>query len=218
MHMLSHLTTDTKSHILVEATHDMSEVIIENGYRPDPDILFNFPGRVRYRRSNVIFLVRDPRDVIVSHFHQVTKRAIDPFIFRSISDFVRDEQLGFKRIIYFYNLWFRYKHIPNNFHLIKYEDLLNNGVFELDRVCKFLGIKCDISMIEDTYNKSSASKMRDKEIKNQLEGFNNFGKNKNQLKVRKAKIGSYLEELNDDDIAYCNIELKHLDKFFNYSE
>ena len=72
MHMLDDIQKTSNKNLFIEYTHDMSEIIIENGYRQDPTILFRFDDRLRYRRSKVIFLVRDPRDVIVSHFHQVT--------------------------------------------------------------------------------------------------------------------------------------------------
>ena len=100
--------------------HDNSEIIIENGTRNNPLDVFKFTSRKRYRRGKVLFLVRDPRDVVVSHFHQVTKRSRNPFVFKSISDFVKDDILGFNRIIHYYNLWFSQKEIPKDFLLIKY--------------------------------------------------------------------------------------------------
>ena len=124
--------------------------------------------------------------------------------------------LGFKRIIHFYNLWYYQQQKPTDFLLIKYEDLLENGVSELARVCVFLDIKCNLSIIEEVYMNSSANKMRKKEMKNQLDGFNNFGKERDQLKVRNAKIGGYLNELSQHDIEYCNNEMSDLDPYFNY--
>ena len=216
IYMLSRIQQRLKLNIILEETHDMSEIIIENGFRQDPNILFRFTDIFRYRRANVLFLVRDPRDVIVSHFHQITKRSKNPFVFSSISDFIKDDILGFKRIIYFYNLWFKSRNVPKEFHLIKYEDLLENGVSELERICRLIGIDCDKDIIEEIYSESSASKMRKKEINNELEGFNDFGKEINQLKVRSAQVGGYLEELNQDDINYCNTEMKGLNDYFNY--
>ena len=84
MHMIVEIQKRSESSVLIEETHDMSEIIIENGFRQDPNIVFKFTDRFRYRRSKVLFLVRDPRDVIVSHYHQVTKRAKNPFVFSGI--------------------------------------------------------------------------------------------------------------------------------------
>ena len=196
--------------------HDNSEIIIENGYRNNPLDIFQFTGRNRYRRGKVIFLVRDPRDVVVSHFYQVTKRARNPFVFNSVTDFIKDEILGFNRIIQYYNLWYSNRSIPKDFLLIKYENLLENGVEELQKINNYLSLNISVSNIEKVYENSSASKMRKKELANQLDGFRDFGKDKNQLKVRNAKIGGYINELSDEDIAYCNAQMKELNPYFKY--
>lgn len=196
--------------------HDNSEIILENGTRNNPLDIFRFTGRNRYRRSQVLFLVRDPRDVIVSHFYQVTKRSKDPFIFNSISEFVRDEKLGFNRIIHFYNLWYRHRDIPKSFMIVRYEDLFKDGVKELRRISDFLDLSIDDAAYEIVYNNSAADLMRNKEIKNIFKGLNDFGIDRNQLKVRNAKIGGYKSELSDEDIKYCNSEMRHLNSFFGY--
>ena len=196
--------------------HDNSEIIIENGTRNNPLDVFKFTSRNRYRRGKVLFLVRDPRDVVVSHFHQVTKRAKNPFVFNSISDFVKDDILGFKRIIQYYNLWFFQKDIPKDFLLIKYEDLLNQGVDTLSEINKFFNIDISKDKIEKIYSESSANKMRKKEKENKLEGFTDFGKDRDKLKVRNAKIGGFINELSEDDILFCNKEMKLLNSYYNY--
>ncbi len=221
MHMI-HQLKDLSSHPLknkehfIFNEHDNSEIIIENGYRNNPIDIFKFTGRNRYRRGKVIFLVRDPRDVVVSHFHQVTKRAKNPFVFNSVSDFVRDETLGFERIIKYYNLWCKNRSVPKKFLLIKYEDLLENGIEELQKINDYLSLHISISDIEKVYENSSANKMRKKELANQLDDFKDFGKEKDQLKVRNAKIGGYINELTEEDIIYCNEKMKELNPYFNY--
>ena len=196
--------------------HDNSEIILEDGTRNNPLDVFKFTSRFRYRRGKVIFLVRDPRDVIVSHFHQVTKRAKKPFIFNSISEFVKDDILGFKRIIYFYNLWYFQKQKPKDFLLIKYEDLLENGIQTLSEITSFLNISITTNNLQEIYHQSSSDKMRKKEKANQLEGFNDFGKSRDQLKVRNARIGGYKSELSEEDILYCNKEMKNINTYFGY--
>lgn len=196
--------------------HDNSEIIIENGTRNNPLDVFKFTSRKRYRRGKVLFLVRDPRDVVVSHFHQVTKRSRNPFVFKSISDFVKDDILGFNRIIHYYNLWFSQKEIPKDFLLIKYEDLLNEGVDTLSEINKFFNIDITKDKIEKIYSESSADKMRKKEKENKLEGFKDFGKDRDKLKVRNAKIGGFINELSEDDILFCNKEMKLLNSYYNY--
>jgi len=218
IHQMKDLSSDplkNQEHFIFNE-HDNSEIIIENGYRNNPLDIFKFTGRNRYRRGKVIFLVRDPRDVVVSHFHQVTKRAKNPFVFNSISDFVRHETLGFNRIIKYYNLWYKNKRIPQDFLLVRYEYLLVNGIQELQKINNYLSLNVSISDIEKVYENSSANKMRKKEIANQLKGFEDFGIEKNQLKVRNAKIGGYFNELSREDIVYCNKKMRKLNPYFNY--
>ena len=43
--------------------------------------------------------------------------------FSSMSSFIRNNELGFNRIIHFYNLWFKQKNEVRDFILIKYEDM-----------------------------------------------------------------------------------------------
>jgi len=210
----NHILKKEKYFILNE--HDNSEIILEDGTRNNPLDIFKSTSRFRYKRGKVIFLVRDPRDVIVSHFHQVTKRAKNPFVFNSISEFVQDDILGFKRIIYFYNLWQKNKDLPQDFLLVSYESLMKNGIKELQKINDFLAINISKDSIRHIHAESSASKMREKEINNQLEGFNDFGNSRNQLKVRSAKIGGYKSELSDEDIQYCNSEMRYLNSFFGY--
>ena len=210
----NHPLKNNKNFIFNE--HDSSEIIIENGTRNNPLDVFKFTTRNRYRRGKVLFLARDPRDVVVSHFHQVTKRAKNPFVFNSISDFVKDDVLGFKRIIQYYNLWFFQKDIPKDFLLIKYEDLLNQGVDTLSEINKFFNIDITKDKIEKIYSESSADKMRKKEKENKLEGFTDFGKDRDKLKVRNAKSGGFINELSEDDILFCNKEMKLLNSYYNY--
>lgn len=221
MHMLrqmkdlSNHPLKNKKHFIFNE-HDNSEIIIENGDRNNPLDIFRFTGRIRYRRAKVIFLVRDPRDVVVSHFYQVTKRSKKPFVFNSISEFVRHDTFGFNRIIKYYNLWYNNRNQPSQFLLIKYEKLFENGVEELQKINDYLNLCISVTDIEKLYENSSANMMRKKELANQLEGFKCFGKEKNQLKVRNAKIGGYLNELSEEDIVYCNLKMKELNPFFCY--
>ena len=221
MHMINQIKKQSNCKLKREKyfifnEHDNSEIIIEDGTRNDPLDVFKFTSRFRYRRGNIIFLVRDPRDVIVSHFHQVTKRSRTPFVFNSISEFLKDDILGFKRIIHFYNLWHYQQYKPTDFLLIKYEDLLDNGVQTLSGITSFLNISITTNDLQDIYHQSSSDKMRKKEKSNQLEGFNDFGKSRNQLKVRNARIGGYKSELSEEDILYCNKEMKNLNTYFGY--
>lgn len=203
---------------VLKDTHDWSEIIIENGYRPNPEFLFKFNKRYQYHRSKVVFLVRDPRDTIVSHYHQVTKRTKKPFQFDSASDFIRDPLYGFNRIIHFYNIWANNSNVPKDFLLLRYEDLMAQGEQELRKLIDFMAIEgVSNELIKRVYQDSSANKMRKLEQSAQIEGFNSFGNQDNSLKVRKAQIGGYTNELSEEDIHYCNEQMKGLSTKYKYT-
>ncbi|MAO71720.1 MAG: hypothetical protein CMD02_04320 [Flavobacteriales bacterium] len=213
--LLNVLKTLEIQDINIQLTHDQSEIILENGFKPDPLLLYKYPNRYKYLRSRVIFLARDPRDIIASNFYQVTNRSKFPFNFDSISDFVKHDVYGFKRIIYFYNLWNNNKNIPVDFKLVKYENLLN-GIDEFKKVLSFLNIKINDDIVSNIYMESSADKMRKKEKENTLDGITHFGTELDKLKVRHATKGSFRNDLSNNDILYCNNEMKKLSSFFKY--
>lgn len=201
--------------------HDQSAVVYENGKQPDPMNLFTYGNRLRYRGESVLLIVRDPRDVIVSHYHQVTKRSVNPIPFNNLSEFVRDPIYGFERIIRFYQIWAHNMNVPENFLLVRYEDLSSNGIDVLDGVCKFIGLE-DFSQAElaEIYENSRPDRMRKLEVsegKSQKISSRSFGTDQNSLKVRKAKVGSYKEELSAADIEYCNSKMCGIPEVYGYS-
>jgi len=90
---------------------------------------------------------------------------------------------------------------------------MKDGPKELHRIVSFLNIKnVKKSLIEKIYRLSSAYKMRKMEIEGKIEGRKKFGNGRNSLKVRRAVVGSYKDEMSLPDIQYCN---RLLNKFPN---
>ena len=85
-----------------------------------------------------------------------------------------------------------------------------------DKIMRQRNIDISKDKIEKIYSESSADKMRKKEKENKLEGFTDFGKDRDKLKVRNAKIGGFINELSEDDILFCNKEMKLLNSYYNY--
>ena len=199
-------------------THDDSHILGENGKLNDIEKIFIYGGRFRYRKNRVILLVRDPRDVVVSHYYQVTKRADLPLKFDSLSEFVRHQHYGIQRIIRFYQIWSRNRWIPQHLLIVRYEDLLSDGPTTLTKILKFLDAQnVDRTIVNEVYEASQADKMRKLEMQGKVEGMRVFGTEQNYLKVRRARSGSYQDELSEDDIRYCNELMKKLPSIYGYS-
>lgn len=202
----------------VTVTHDDAQLVTEDGRRDDPRRLFVYGGRLRYRSNQVILLVRDPRDVVVSYFYQVTRRSHRPLCFPNMSAFIRDPTCGFLRIVRFLRIWHRNRHVPRELLLVRYEDLMTKGVETLERMVNFIGLTGhDRDMVREAYDFSSATNMRMLEIDGAIEGMNSFGTDSAALKVRRAKVGSYKDELTPDDLAYCNRLMRRLPREYGYT-
>ncbi len=214
-HMIDSMIDESNQNLNIFYTHDHSEILTEDGIKNNTELIFKNIKRFRFRRAKVIFLVRNPKDVIVSHYHQITKRSLKPLKFSSMSSFIRNNELGFNRIIHFYNLWYKQKKVVRDFFLVKYEDLIENSD-SLFLLSKFLKLKINYKVVEQIYDEHKFEKMREKEVKGQLKDSMSFGNDENFLKVRKAIVGSYKNEMNMDDIHFCNESLKNLNSFYEY--
>ena len=215
--LLNELTSNYSILPKIVWTHEDSLIVTESGKYNDPKKLFEYGGRLCYRRNKIIMLVRDPRDVVVSHYYQVSKRTYNPLEVGSLSNFVRHPLYGFNRIIRFYQIWNWNRWLMKDFLIVRYEDLMNDGPATLLQILKFLGLsEIDQKILNEVYRLNQAENLRSLEKSNKVEGMRVFGSDDNSLKVRKAKIGSYKEELLEEDIDYCNDLMKNCPKIYGY--
>ncbi len=161
----------------------------------------------KYSDKEVMFLVRDPRDVVVSLYHQFDKRneKIDETENKGINEFAKEK---IENIIRFYNIWYQNRNIPKDFLLVKYEDLHEDTARELNRVINFIGEEnINPDLVNSAVEFAKFEKMRKMEKNKEFETGKLAPGNKNDpnsYKTRKGKIGSYEEELNENTIKYIN--------------
>lgn len=166
----------------------------------------------RYRGKKVIFLCRDPRDVLVSCYFQATRR--HDLFDGSLSEFLRSDEFGIRKILTFYNIWYASRDIPSEFLLLHYEDLHQAPHAQIRNVLAFMGIdEVDPDMLDRAIAFSRFENMR------KLEETNYYGikgmrpKNSNDAesyKVRKGKVGGYSEYLSPSDCDYADQMIKKL--------
>jgi len=196
----THRLTSAAGLLRTHFVHDYSEILSGLHYR-------RLPERKReYASKKVVFVVRDIKDTLVSSYFQATKRT---YKFKGpISEFVRSETFGVKKIVTFYNVWHNNSHVPKDFLLLRYEDMHQNPSDALIRTLRFIGLE----QIEDRIIKEAVA----------FASFNNMKKmeaggyfkdakmrpgdagDEESYKVRKGVVGGYTTYLNEADIQYID--------------
>jgi len=178
-------------------------------------------SKSRYRRKNVVLLVRDPRDVVVSSYFQQTRRTQPHEAFRgTLSMFLRDQVHGLETIIEFMNIWAAARSIPRSFLLLRYEDFARDPRGELHRLVDFLGVP---SVSDETID--AACRASTFENMQRLEAAGGLGErleptdssDAESFKVRRGEIGGHNAYLSDEDLAYANATMARLDPWFRYT-
>jgi hypothetical protein len=186
----------------------------------------------RYKNKLVIFLVRDPRDVIISSYFEVSLRSHlfgenphenrQPMFEGGLSDFIDREVGGFDTILAYYRIWANNRHIPRGFLLVRYEDLKTNPQSELRRILDFLGLNSiSDQTIYEAVTFASFENMRRMETENRFRtGVLNAGDHDdlNSYKTRKGEIKGFIEYLSQTQIDELNQRMAaSLPEFFGYS-
>jgi Sulfotransferase domain len=149
--------------------------------------------RPEYRR--VIYLLRDGRDVMVSYYHHLRALNGDDVDF---SEIVRTgRHLSPSKWHDHVNAW-RSNPFGAEILTVRYEDLLENPVSELRRVCEFAGIERSPEVLENVCRQSSFSKMREKEEKT---GWANPKWPDSRFFVRRGEAGSFKDEMPEDVLS-----------------
>jgi len=195
-----------------------------------PDELQASKGKFRDKR--VIFLARDPRDVIVSSYFEMKKRGAifgdNPYETRSaeyegsLEDFIQRKEGGFETILRYYNIWAQNREVPKGFLLVRYEDLKANPQTELRKVVNFLGLQeIDDGTLQEAVLYASFENMRKMEEQRQFQaGMLTPADRSDQesYKTRKGKIGGYRDYLSPEQTEALNQMMKtELSSFYGYA-
>ncbi len=172
------------------------------------------------KRKKIIFLVRDPKDVLVSYFFEWTKRRENKYN-GTLSEFIR-EDFTLKRLIRFMNEWMEEKKRRNDeVLLVKYEDLHKDRQAQLKRMLDFAGIKASEAVITNVLEYTTFENMQKIEKECAFKGDHRLtatdAKDKDSFKMRKGKAGGYKEYLSSEDVDYINAEINEsLNPGFGY--
>ncbi|WP_185819952.1 sulfotransferase domain-containing protein [Salibacterium salarium] len=174
----------------------------------------------KYKDKKVIFLVRDPRDVLVSLYFHRKKRDRRKKYNGTLSEFVYQPVGGIDSIIEFYNIWAKNKSVPEAFLLIKYEELRENTYREIEKVLSFLRLdNVKKKTIKKAIEYCSFKNMRKLEKNNEFSSILKpmDPEDIESYKTRRGVVGGYKSYLNREEINYLNRKMKKLSDFYNYN-
>jgi hypothetical protein len=161
-----------------------------------------------FRRKKVVFLVRDPRDVVVSIHAQKTKRGMRPFFEGGLSEFIREPIGSLDTLLAYYRLWGQLSENNENFLIVRYEDMHEDPERELHRVLSFIGLSdASPETVREAVAFSSFDRMREMERCDQMKNRKLRPvdpDDEESFKTRKGKAGGYAETLDEADIAYAD--------------
>ena len=167
--------------------------------------------------SRSIVLHRDPRDTVVPGFFQ-TKFRLDGYE-GTMSDFFRDPHHGLKKVITFNLGWSDAVRDRSGVRVISYEALRQDTVGGMSELLAFLQVKRARDRIDRAVSECTFEKMRAAEA---TSGFDkSYGEilspkdpsNPESFKVRKGKVGGFVDYLTREDVEYCDGVLRELDYF-----
>ncbi len=161
--------------------------------------------RHTYAGKKVVLLVRDPRDVLVSSWYHLRYREN---IFRAdLSTFIRDPLVGIEKVVAFMNMFVDNAGVPSDFLLMTYEDLHQQPRDCFSSLLRLIDIGISDGVLDQAIEASSFGRMKQMETRGSMRepwmrpGAKDLDK---ALKVRRGKVGSYRQELSEDDVAYLD--------------
>lgn len=170
---------------------------------PDPRIIKSHECfDPRYPR--VIYIVRDPRDVVVSqyHYHRKLKRiADDSPIETFVTRFLGGETCPHGSWGENVTTWLATREGDPRFLLLRYEDMVSDTARELEKIVAFLGLKVASKQIANAVELSSAGRMRKLEATQTDDCGLTKGSRKDLSFVRAAGSGGWRSELPDHLVA-----------------
>ncbi|NWK95349.1 hypothetical protein DM806_06655 [Sphingobium lactosutens] len=145
------------------------------------------PGRLP-----VIFLIRDPRGALNSHYHHVTRHKMS--FTGSMDAFLTDRHVGIPHYARYMNSWgwglSRHRH-----HVIFYEDLIADTEAEMGKLLLFLGEPVDARALRHAVEQSAFDRMRAVEIAEGIPGHAYDRSDSDALRMRKGQADSFREEM-----------------------
>lgn len=174
----------------------------------------------RYRGKRVVFLVRDPRDVVVSMYFERSRR--ERAYHGSLSAFLHERRGSLDTILAYYNVWAASRGIPGELLIVRYEDLRRDTERELARLLAFFGVRgVSQATLDEAVRFASFERMREMESNGALGSGRLRPRDPNDpesFKTRRGKVGGFVDYLSPEEIEQVESRIRAgLDASFGYA-
>ncbi|MDQ3877523.1 MAG: sulfotransferase domain-containing protein [Actinomycetota bacterium] len=152
-----------------------------------------------FSKRPVVFVVRDPRDLLVSKYfsRRFRERGFDG----PLSDFVRDEVEGIPNLVHYLNSWAD-RLERDDALVVSYEALSSDTPNELARVLSFAGVEVEDRSLDRAIEAGAFDRMKELEAKVPIPSYPYDVSDPNAARMRKGKVGGHADHLDEDDVAY----------------
>jgi hypothetical protein len=156
----------------------------------------------------VIFMVRDPRDLIVSAYFHATRQKHR--FHGDIGQFITDRQHGLPSLIRYLNGWAAGL-ASRKTHILSYENLSANTEHETAKALSFLGCKINLPELKRAVEAGRFTKMQEQEKSMGIPAHEYDRTDSESLRMRRGQVGGFADYLNAEQIALieqtCSREL-----------
>jgi hypothetical protein len=178
------------------------------------------PNKSEYRGVKVVYLARDIRDLAVSNYFEFTRRRGQED--RGLSTYLRARRGSVDTMIRHYNIWAANRHVPADFHLVRYEDLHADSAGCLGDLLAFLGIaNVDGATLRRAVEFASFDNMHRMECSGAFRHRRLCPMNpgdRESYKTRRGQVAGYRDYLSSEDIDLLDARIRaELDPFYGYA-
>nr|WP_165803452.1 sulfotransferase domain-containing protein [Mycobacteroides abscessus] len=160
------------------------------------------PRLYQHKSIPVVLLIRDPRDVAVSHWHHAKWHYANTDAPNSLSEFVSDAWAN--NFFEHFESWMRFRRTQySRLMITSYEAMYTDTVDQLTAIVQHMAIAVSPELIRRAVHASEFSTMQAIELRYGIRGIQYDRTNRNARRVRSGTIGSHHRHL--DSFAAARI-------------